>query len=102
MPLFASAIDNVVYTVAAVLAVAVVRGVAVYHRQHGTHRPPNSMACCGGSPMRLCGWKCSERSMGVGGVGLPRTLSSGAGAGVHGPALLATGVLLVRRRVPLP
>ena len=36
--------------------------------------------------------------MGLGGVGFPRNLGGGAGAGGHGPALVATGVLPVRGR----
>ena len=34
------------------------------------------------------------------GAGIPRNLGGGAGAGGHGPALLATGVLPVRRPAP--
>src|SRR5205823_274390 len=37
---------------------------------------------------------------GSGGAGFPRNLGGGAGAGGHGPALLATGVLPVRRPAP--
>ena len=39
-------------------------------------------------------------SLGLGGAGFPRNLGGGAAAGGHGPALLATGVLPVRRPAP--
>ena len=42
----------------------------------------------------------SYESLGLGGAGFPRNLGGGAAAGGHGPALLATGVLPVRRPAP--
>ena len=44
--------------------------------------------------------KQARQSMGLGGVGFPRNLGRGPGAGGHGPALLAAGVLPVRRPAP--
>jgi hypothetical protein len=45
-------------------------------------------------------WRGSKESMGLGGAGFPRNVGGGAAAGGHGPALLATGVLPVRRPAP--
>ena len=42
----------------------------------------------------------ARQSMGLGGVGFPRNLGRSQGAGGHGPAFLATGVLPVRRPAP--
>ena len=42
----------------------------------------------------------TKQSLGLGGVGFPRNWGCSRGAGGHGPALLATGVLPVRRPAP--
>ena len=46
------------------------------------------------------GTPASRQSLGLGGAGFPRNWGRVRGAGDHGPALLATGVLPVRRPAP--
>ena len=64
----------------------------VVSSEAGTVTPISTATGVPGRPIRIVG--------GSGGAGFPRNLGGGAGAGGHGPAFLATGVLPVRWPAP--
>jgi len=66
----------------------------------GTYRPLWSAGVLDELERNLVERGLAKESMGLGGAGFPRNLGGGAAAGGHGPALLATGVLPVRRPAP--